>query len=83
MARQKRWTIVTIDKQTGVANTLHIGWGEASHRSERAALEEIKAFEDRDRQYGHERDYVRKALAVPRGYESCAARWYNEEHGLA
>jgi len=83
MAKQPRWTIIVIDKVTGKANSLFVGWGHESYRTERAALRAVAEFTKLDMEYGHVRPYTYAAYQVPgSGYEGSAAGWYNEEHNL-
>jgi hypothetical protein len=78
-----RWTIIVIDKLTGKANSLFVGWGYESYRTERAALRAVAEFTKLDMEYGHDRPYTYAAYQVPgSGYESCAHGWYNQKHNL-
>jgi hypothetical protein len=77
-----RWTIITINKQTGKANSLFVGWGYESYRSERAALRAVKEFTKLDLEHGHDRAYTYAAYEVPKGAEGYAHKWYNEDHNL-
>lgn len=78
-----RWTIIVIDKITGKANSLFVGWGYESYRTERAAQRAVAEFTKRDIEYGHDRPYTYASYQVPgAGYEGCAHRWYNEDHNL-
>lgn len=75
------FTMLSINKQTGKATRVFIGWGDAKFRTEKAALRNIRAYEKMDKEYGCVRDSYYIAYPI----RTCAAfayQEYNAEHNL-
>ncbi len=65
-----RYTIIGINRKTGLASTVYVGWGEASFEYEEDAIEEAQDWDDEEVEY--------KVIPARKGWEWEAASDYNK-----
>ena len=69
---KQQWTVIAIDRVTGVASKFQIGWWDMVWNSQRSAERIVKEYTDPNRPYS--------LKAVPD--QLCAWHAYNQQQGL-